>query len=438
MTDRKRNISQDCIQEIAKQSHSQDENQRAKMFDEVQPNSTNINKKKANIDIKTKTDAKEDEFSLNLAQENDKTAHFSNEILLTETYSENPSKKFDQKAQNKKKRAKKKPKVNNSDVKNTDSLKTPINNSHEPLEHLPEAYEYLEYISVEYPSQTICANDQNILFAQSNKEKSSLISATFKNLNKNARFTYDKLPISFEINRIRRNDQVIVAISDHKGLVYNHNLELEIEINKSFSFGLDCNTERAFFGTQNGKIVNYDLLNDTKESIKIHQSGIDSLKTQGDLLYSASNDKTLAITDLRTKLPIRRIKNNCDVNAVDVHGNFFIYGDDNGIIHYFDMRNEKIHEQIKWHESPINSLCFSTENIFASVSDEQIALYDTTLIAEEGWTAHKWLWFVHKGQQSYKEACFLDDKWVTTSTDGIAIFKPTQEMIDSEIPSDLL
>lgn len=305
------------------------------------------------------------------------------------------------------------------------------------LEPLPEAYKYLEYISVEYPSQTICKQDKNLIFTQSNGKKSSLISAKFKNLEKNAKFIWDRSPLDCEINRLRCNEQVIVGISDKKTMIFNKELEIECEILKSFSYGLDVNKEKAFLGTKSGKIVIYDLINDKKETFKPHEKGIDGLRISENLLFSASNDKTLIITDLRTMEAARTIKNDCDINTVDINNNSFIYGDDNGIVTHCDLRNEKIEEKIKWHKSPINSVYFSTENIFASVSDEQVALFDTSLVPEKDWTAHHWLWFVHRGQKFYKEICTLEDKWAVTSVDGIAIFQPVQELEeDSDNISD--
>ncbi|KRH93683.1 Ribosome Assembly protein, partial [Pseudoloma neurophilia] len=123
----------------------------------------------------------------------------------------------------------------------------------EQLEHIPEAYDYLEYINVEYPSQTICEiNGNNLLFSQCNGSNSSLILANFKDLNANAQFTYDKMTVDSEINRIRRNNSVIVANSDHKGYIFNSEFNLRCEIHKSLSYGLDVTQEKAYFGTQAG------------------------------------------------------------------------------------------------------------------------------------------------------------------------------------------
>ncbi|KRH94902.1 Ribosome Assembly protein, partial [Pseudoloma neurophilia] len=216
----------------------------------------------------------------------------------------------------------------------------------------------------------------------------------------------------------------------HKGYIFNSEFNLRCEIHKSLSYGLDVTQEKAYFGTQAGKTIIFDLKDDKKQTIQIHNQGIDGLKCQDTLLYTASNDSTLKITDLRTEKQIRTIQNDSDINSVDVKDHFFIFGDNNGILYHCDLRNEKIKEEIKWHNSAINSVYFATDSIFASVSDEQVALFDTNLVEEEGWTAHHWLWFVHRGQKFYKEICVLEDKWAVTSADGIAIFKPVEALDD--------
>lgn len=314
-----------------------------------------------------------------------------------------------------------------------DELKFDLN---QKLEHDPQAYIYLEYISLEYPSQTIINKSGNLLLAQCHETHSSLINLKFNNLKKNAKFKHQKYLIDCEINRLRANDQVIIGISDNKALIFNNEYEPEVEINKSFSFGLAINQTKGFFGTKKGKVLIYDLCSDKKECIQLHKKGIDAISINDNYLYTVSNDHTFKITDLRNNENIRKFENNCDVNAIDTYDPYFVIGDDNGFLHFCDIRKDNTIEKIKWHQNPINSVYFQSQEIFAGISDEQVALFDTSLESSDDWNEHKWLWFVHRGQKYYKEACLIDDIWCVTSLQGVCLFKPLNSVIN-EIDTDV-
>lgn len=300
------------------------------------------------------------------------------------------------------------------------------------LDYDPNAYKYLEYISLEYPSQTIIKDEfedsPGLIISQCNGENSSIIQLNFNDLDSNADFNHNKYDIDCEINRLKMNNNFLIGTSDKKAFIMNKNFEIQYEFFKNFSYGLDLKNNLSIFGTQKGKILIFDILKNDKKSLKIHEKEINSLKLENNLIFTASNDYFLKITDLRTNEKIKEIKNNSDINSIDILENNLIYGDDKGKSYFYDIRSFNLLEKIENLISPINSILFTSIDSFLTVSDHQISFYDLSLLPEENWPENQFLYFKHMGQSFYKEICRIDDKFCVTSADGICIFKPVDEI----------
>ncbi|ELQ76198.1 Ribosome Assembly protein [Trachipleistophora hominis] len=304
----------------------------------------------------------------------------------------------------------------------------PENDLSVQLEVNSEAYSYLEYITLEYPSQTVITHRSKVLVAQGGKHP-TIVELKFKNLRKNADFKHKKAKIRGNINRIRSNSHLIVAVGDDKAFFMDNRLEKEAELFGPFSYGLTLTNEYIFMTTRSGEIIKMDIVDQSKNVLKVHEKGIDGLAFVNDLIFSASNDNTLKITDVRTGQTVYTYQSDNNINSVDATNDNFLFGDDSGTVFLNEMRNFKNIDQIKWHKSPINAVKFKNADVFCSLSDEQVCLWDKSF--EEEWEYHKYLYFVHQGQSYYKECAFLDDFIITTSQDGLAIFKPIEEVVDA-------
>lgn len=285
-------------------------------------------------------------------------------------------------------------------------------------------YSLLEYISLDWPSQSV-ASKGDFIYAATNPEKENptLVQFDFSgtdNYNNIQDFKVEKKEVERCYNRIRISQDLLFGISDNSFDVYTLNgLDKKSGITGEYGYGVDIRDKIAI-GHRNGKIsiVDYEL--NLISEFKYHRDTVESIVLNDNIIYSGSCDNTAKGFDMRSSQVIFEYKNSCDVNAVDFIDGKLIIGSDDGHVIHADLRNGAI-EKIKWHATPISFVKWQNSTEFVSCSNEQIAFWDTTF--EEEWEYHKYLRFVHQGQKFYKEVCFVDDMCVATSVDGLCFFK---------------
>ena len=304
-----------------------------------------------------------------------------------------------------------------------DEIYTPENVGVE-LEVDESAYNILEHISLDWPSQTIeYVKENEIMLATNPTEGSaSLIRMNFgrtENFTKMKYFDFYRVDVDHSFNRIRKFGDGFACLSDENLNVFDKKLVLQDELKGKFGYGLATDDSNIYVGMQNG---NLSILNDKETQISLHKMSIESIDVHENFLFTASCDHSIKITDLRDNKEIFHKVFDADINAISYNKNNVVaFGDDNGVIRIMDIRNFGI-EEIKWHKSPISCVKWKNEDVFASCSDEQVALWDISF--EEEWEYHKYLNFVHQGQEMYKDVAFDSKVIYTTSYDGICIFDP--------------
>ncbi len=285
------------------------------------------------------------------------------------------------------------------------------------------AYVLLKYINPEWPAQSITVSGSK-LYMGTNPESSykdntkilmiDLCSLDYSDLK------FREVYISFFINKIVSTEDFLVAISDDYLIVLNKNLTLRHKIKGKFGYGLYVAENEIFVGCKDGRVEIYDSELNLKKSLDIHKKSVETICIKKGVIYTGSSDWTLKLTDLSGK-NIQTISNNNDVNSLDVNDNgIIIFGDDNGYVHIINL--EKLEEVITWHKTPISSVKWKDNDIFVSASDEQVCVWDISLCDNSNY--HKYLLFVHQGQQYYKDIAFDGNKIITTSEDGICVFTP--------------
>ncbi|EJW01604.1 hypothetical protein EDEG_03847 [Edhazardia aedis USNM 41457] len=293
------------------------------------------------------------------------------------------------------------------------------------LEVDESVYSLLEYIEVDWPSQTIATKD-NAAFLATNPSKGKkpcLVRLDFSQTNnyKNVdKFIYDRVEIDENINRMRIRGNQIIAISENKFLTYDLDGIEKYSFIDKFSYGLAHNEKYIATGKQNGEILVFDS-NMCKKSYQIHEKKVESICIDNEKIYSGGCDFFVKAYDMKSETEIFSIPNKNDVNAVDLKNNMLVFGDDAGQICVIDVRktNSKL-EEILWHKTPISMIKWKTDCEFYTLSDEQLCIWDTEF--EEDWEYHKWLKFVHSGHKYFKDVDFIDDIILTTSIDGVCLF----------------
>lgn len=312
---------------------------------------------------------------------------------------------------------------NSSEISSSDKAPYLPTANFDQLEPDESVYSLLEYISLEWPSQSLDFKDCNLYVATNPANGSPKIikfdlSAT-NNLTIIRNFNSKSYEIEDSLNRLRCFNNYLLGLSDNNLNIYR-DFKPIVTKNEKFGYGLAFNDTNIVAGLRNGNLKIFDHeLNDIKK-IKLHTASIESIKIYENCLFTASCDKTSKGYDTRSENVFFDIKNDCDFNAIDVTDNKVILGDDKGRIKIVDLRNN-LEENIEWHKSPISYVKYKNNTEFISCSDEQVALWDMSF--EEEWDYHKYLRFVHQGQKFYKEAVFVDETVITTSYDGLCFFK---------------
>ncbi|KAI5151614.1 hypothetical protein ENBRE01_2260 [Enteropsectra breve] len=291
------------------------------------------------------------------------------------------------------------------------------------LEVDERAYKMLEYINLEWPAQSIAVIDSQ-LYLGTNPDMESgnpvmeliaidLSSNDFENL-KHRESRIDKF-----VNKLRINKKIF-ALADNSLSSYSLSLGKIKSLPGDFGYGLFVTDEHVFAGTFAGSLHIYDHDLNLISNWQLHGNSIEAIAVENNLIYTASVDKTVKITDMEGKC-LKTIENEAEINCLDVRNGKIIYGDDDGMVHLVDTETEK-KETISWHQSSVAAVQWRDNDIFASCSDEQLCLWDISL--EEEWDYHKYLLFVHQGQEFYKDIAFDGDKVITTALDGLCVFVP--------------
>lgn len=299
----------------------------------------------------------------------------------------------------------------------------PTTNEPEDLVVENEAYNLLEYIDLEWPSATVDIFDSKIFLGTSPSEVSKycpeiiqidLKYTNFKKLN------FKKSQIIEPINKLRIH-KYIFGVSDNYLSKWDQSNTLMKKIKGEYGFALYLDSDRVFVGTKYGYVEIYNYEFDLIHKFQIHKDSIESICIFNNLIFTGSRDHSLRISDISGNM-IKELKGTSDINCLDVRNNKIAYGDDDGLIYLYDLTSD-ILETIEWHKSPISLVKWKDDDVFATGSDEQLCLWDTSLVDENN-EYHKYLLFVHQGQRMFKDCCFEDNRIICTSEDGVCIFEP--------------
>lgn len=288
-----------------------------------------------------------------------------------------------------------------------------------------EAYNLIEYIELEWPSQSIDICDSRIYIGTSSNdqkanENGSLIEINLSNTNFQ-NLKWRKSNIGKSINKIRIMDYIFV-LDDTSLAKYDLNFNLLAEQTGHYGHAMFLTEKEVFVGTVSGNVECYDHQLNKKFEFKIHEKAIEAIGYENGMIFTGSSDHSLKISKVDGSL-IDEIKLDSDVNCLDVRNGKVVYGDDKGVIGIYDV-NDRSREVIEWHTSSISLIRWRDNEIFASGSDEQLCLWDITLEEDPEIDFNKYLLFVHQGQKFYKDCCFEESKVICTSQDGICIFEP--------------
>lgn len=301
-------------------------------------------------------------------------------------------------------------------------------------------YTLHEQIGLEWPSGTVCVtpDKDHILVETSSVDKriSEMykLAINIRDINRRIPEKEMKYSAASPINRIRMKNEYIYTVAEKCFSVYSPDMILLKEKPILGTFAL-C-TKRSIFYGNGGQLIRERSIDDKNtESIKTN------INTNENEIFSVSgisedvaavSTKMISLADFRcnSKENIKSFYSSIvDINAIDYNEeNIILAGSDTGSLFLFDIRSEKHPlEKIDFHRSPITQVSFSSPDIFASSSDCEVALWDTTFTEE--WEYHKYLSFVHQGQKYYKDFQFISENTlITTSLDGLCIFTPKTDI----------
>lgn len=302
----------------------------------------------------------------------------------------------------------------------------------EELEVSEDAYNVMEYISLDWPAQSIDIFRGFTVVLGTNPPEGStpgMVSIDLlptNGMRKPGKMKISKRNIKESYNKVRVNGEMVYCLSDSKLVVHNSKFD-EVygrEISQGLGYGLCFGNTGCVFGTRSGEVSINDWNFNEISMINIHEDSIEGLCHHDNMIFSGSCDHSIGITDIRTKKSVFQKKFEYDINAVDFNGdNMLAFGDDNGVIRLMDIRNYSM-EEVNRHKTPISCLKWRDADILASGSDEQVCIWDISLDPSE---EDGYLLFVHQGQKFYKDITFCrgDSNYViTTSVDGLCVFYP--------------
>lgn len=297
------------------------------------------------------------------------------------------------------------------------------------LEVDEDAYRVLEYVSLDWPSQTVEASGDAVLVATNAAGGGGAVvrlgfGAT-DGYARMERMSVERVDVATDYNRLRAG-ACVVCVSDVSVDVLGGALEVRTRIGGAFAHGLAVGGERAYCGGRSGALVTVDLVCGRTSERQVHGGAVESVDVHGELVFTASCDGAVCVTDMRARECVQRRELGCEANAVGFNGDGrIVCGGESGSLWVVDMRAPECAEEIAWHRSPVSAVRWRDADVFVSCSDEQAVLWDVSFVDE--WEYHRYLSFVHQGQRYYKEAAFGADGAVfTTSYDGVCVFVPVE------------
>lgn len=298
------------------------------------------------------------------------------------------------------------------------------------LEVDEDVYRVREYVSLDWPSQTVDVCGDAVLVATNagNGGGASVVRlglAATESYARMERLSVERGAVDADYNRLRAS-ACIVCVSDESLDVLDGALAVRTRIGGAFAHGLAVEGERAYCGGRSGELVVADLGCGLTSARHVHGGAVESVDVDGGLVFTASCDGAVCVTDMRAREYVLRRELGCEANAVGYNGDgCVVCGGESGSLWVVDMRMPECAEEIAWHRSPVSSVRWRDADVFVSCSDEQVVLWDVSFVDE--WEYHRYLSFVHQGQRYYKEAAFGADGAVfTTSYDGVCIFVPVE------------
>ncbi|OAG30458.1 hypothetical protein NEDG_02000 [Nematocida displodere] len=302
------------------------------------------------------------------------------------------------------------------------------------MELQDDVYHIHEQIELEWPSQTVCISNKesNTIYIGSfpsseSKERGEILKLSVDLDEKTQKTTKTRTAkVSCPINRIRNTNNNVCSISDQTlSLFIPSSLKKIDELSIGGGYALSTWNDVIFYGN-GGEVVKRDSSTKTA-SFSLSSPEVFSLAALSETVAVAAT-QTLTLTDFRANESRELFVSTCDINAVAYNGeHLLVCGDDVGLLTLVDLRGGGALEQITFHESPVSNAGFATRDIFATSSDCEVVIWDTTFTDE--WEHHKYLSFVHQGQAFYKDFQFVhENTLITTSSDGLCVFSPKTEL----------
>lgn len=292
------------------------------------------------------------------------------------------------------------------------------------------AYRVLEYVSLDWPSQTVDACGDAVLVATNagSGGGASVVRLGFaatEGYGRMERLSVERAKVDADYNRLRVG-ACVVCVSDESLDVFDGALVLRTSTRGAFAHGLAVDDGRAYCGGRTGELAVADLGCGRMSERHVHRGAVESVDVHGELVFTASCDGAVCVTDMRARECVHRRELGCEANAVGFNGDgCVVCGGESGSLWVVDMRMPECAEEIAWHRTPVSSVRWRDADVFVSCSDEQVVLWDVSFVDE--WEYHRYLSFVHQGQRYYKEAVFGADGAVfTTSYDGVCVFAPVE------------
>lgn len=337
----------------------------------------------------------------------------------------------------------------------SEDMKTykPEKNEVEELEVNEEVYSTLEYIELEWPSLSVDAHKSKIIIGTTpipNEGHPELISIEVENTDF-TRLDSQNLHISHSPNKLRVFGKYVFALSDACITRYSLDDRNILEAKGNYGFGLCVNQNFVIVGTMDGYVQIFDHNLRLKNKFKASDMSIECVGFSNELFITGSTDHCLKIFNFEGK-ELYCIENDSDINCLEANNQILIYGDDNGRIHKLDL-NSKEKTIFEWHQTPITFIRWKDSDVFVTGSEEQVCIWDLSLepldltkqsskdeqedssdksddsLSNED-TFPDNLLFVHQGEKHYKDCCFIGNKIITTSENGICVFEPVSFSTD--------
>ncbi|CAD26621.1 BETA-TRANSDUCIN REPEAT CONTAINING PROTEIN [Encephalitozoon cuniculi GB-M1] len=302
----------------------------------------------------------------------------------------------------------------------------------EDLEVSEDAYNVMEYISLDWPAQSIdILRGFTVVLGTNPAEGGTpgMVSIDLfptNGMKAPGKMKISKRNVKESYNKVRVNGEMVYCLSDDKLVVHDSKFEevYKREISKGLGYGLCFSNSGCVFGTRSGEVSTNDWKFNEVSTMSVHEDSVEGLCHHDGMIFSGSCDHSIGITDIRSGSTVFRKRFGSDINAVDFNGDYTLaFGDDEGTIRLMDIRNHSI-EEVTRHKTPISCLRWRDSDILASGSDEQVCIWDMSLDPSEDLG---YLLFVHQGQKFYKDVAFCrgnNDYVVTTSIDGLCVFYP--------------